>query len=236
MISVVLPTYNERDNIARLIEELAAVLDTPFECIVVDDDSPDGTAEVVVNLSKRIPGVVRLICRKNERGLTSAIQRGIDESLGEIIVWMDCDLSMPPAKIPELVHPIISGHYDVSVGSRFVRGGQACYEASNGLAVFVQKCATRLLNSMLRLFSGAKFCDWTSGFIAIRREVIVNRRLRGDYGEYFIHLMKELLREQRRIIEIPYENVPRRYGQSKTASSFYGLVRKGLKYVVALMS
>ena len=106
-ISVILPAYNERENIIPLIERTLKAIPQEKEIIVIDDNSPDGTFEVVADFCKINP-IVRLINRKNERGLCSAVQRGINEATGDIIVWMDCDLSMPPEKIPDLIDKIIN--------------------------------------------------------------------------------------------------------------------------------
>src|ERR1700686_5522336 len=100
-VSVALPTFDERDNIGPLIEAIQAALPSP-EIVVVDDNSPDGTWQIVQDLAAHGTGV-RLVRRTSERGLTSAIQRGIDESRGEVVFWMNCDFSMPPESMPLLL-------------------------------------------------------------------------------------------------------------------------------------
>ncbi len=97
-----MPTFNEAGNIEELILRVTKVLKKDFEIIVVDDNSPDGTAKAVKKLQKGKP-FLRLVVRKNERGLPSAIRKGIDEAKGEIVSWFDCDLSMPPEKLPEMI-------------------------------------------------------------------------------------------------------------------------------------
>src|SRR4029077_373020 len=94
------------------------------EIVVVDDHSPDGTSGLIQNLiaTGSVPGL-RLETRLTDRGLTKSIQHGIDVAKGEIIVWLDCDFSMPPPMIPLLLTKIDEG-YDIAVGSRFVDGGK----------------------------------------------------------------------------------------------------------------
>jgi dolichol-phosphate mannosyltransferase len=75
------------------------------------------------------------------------------------------------------------------------------------------------------------FRDWTSGFIAVRADVVKTIKLKGDYGEYFIKLMYTLLRDGHRVLEIPYHLVPRRFGESKTATNLIGFIRRGVKYI-----
>ena len=122
-ISVILPTYNEKDNIGLLIDEINSYLsNNQIEIIVVDDNSPDGTSKIVEEKQKTNPNI-QLLCRENKKGLTSALNDGIAKSTGEILVWMDCDFQMPPSIVPELVEKIGDG-YDVAVGSRYVNGGK----------------------------------------------------------------------------------------------------------------
>ena len=234
LVSVVLPTYNERENIAPLIRELHHALHCEVETLVVDDASPDGTAQVVEHLSREIRGV-RLI-RRSQRGLTGAIQTGIDAACGEVVVWMDCDFSMPPTKVPELVAEVLQRGADAAIGSRFTHGGSVSSGGNDGLLVRLQKVLTRRLNRAAALLTSSDLRDWTSGFIAIRAPLIKQIRLHGDYGEYFITLMAELVHRGAHCVELPYRCVPRRHGESKTASHPLGFLRLGTRYLRALLA
>ena len=116
-VSVVLPTYCEKDNIVPLIHGLHENIAAPLEIIVVDDASPDGTADVVAALAD--PDV-KLIRRK-ARGLAAAFNRGIIESTGNIICWMDADTCMPPEVLRQMVDKL--DEYDIAIGSRYGSGG-----------------------------------------------------------------------------------------------------------------
>ncbi len=143
-ISIVLPTYNERDNIIPLIERtLTALSDYELEIVVVDDDSPDGTWQIVAAKGETDPRV-RLIHRTDERGLTSAIQRGITEARGDWVGWMDCDLSMPPEDLPKLAAALEAGA-DMAIGSRYVPGGADVAHSLIGRAF------SRVINQCCRL-------------------------------------------------------------------------------------
>ena len=234
LVSIILPTYNERGNIIRLINSLNSLLDIPAELLVVDDNSPDGTADEVNKLSCQMPNL-HLILRTNERGLTSAIQRGIDESLGEVVVWMDCDFSMPPETVVELVSQILRNQMDAAIGSKYVSEGS--YEIAEG-ALFLTKLNTYLsliLNWIARKIAGVEFHDWTSGFIAIRSEIIKHLRLEGEYGEYFINLMTNVITMNLRYIEVPYIYLPRQYGNSKTTDYALRYIIRGLRYLPAVI-
>ena len=118
-ISIVLATFNERENIAETIRSIFENLGDSAEVIVVDDDSPDQTWRLVEDL--RHPRV-KLIRRVGTRGLASAFNRGILESRGAVVGWMDADMCMPPPMLPGMVG--LLDQYDVVVGSRYAPGGK----------------------------------------------------------------------------------------------------------------
>lgn len=221
-VSVVLPTYNERDNIGPLIQTLLAHVREPVEVWVVDDDSPDGTWQVVQALVEGDPRV-HLLRRVGERGLTSAIAAGIAASRGEVVVWMDCDFSMPPEAVPRLVAALEGA--DVAVGSRYVRGGQDVGHS------WMARAFSWAINRFASLLLGWGVRDYTSGFIAARREVLERIPLRGDYGEYCIDLLYRAQRAGYRVVEIPYTCTERVSGESKTGSSVLDYLRRGWKYI-----
>ena len=233
LVSVILPTYNEAGNIISLIETIhrnISHVSLLHEIIVVDDNSPDGTSQLVQGLidSGRIPRV-RLETRMHDRGLTKSIWRGIELAEGDTVVWLDCDFSMPPEKIPVLLSKIKEG-YDIAVGSRFVPGGRIKHGVGteeSRLTVFLSV----LLNAVLRLTLCWRFTDFTSGFIAIRRDVFKDIRLKGDYGEYFIDLIERAILLKYSFVEIPYVCEPRREGKSKTAPTLKDLFSRGVKYL-----
>jgi dolichol-phosphate mannosyltransferase len=225
-VSVVLPTYNEKDNIVTLIKEIKTHLNSNVEIIVVDDDSPDLTWQIVEDLKD---DNVKLLRRMNEQCLTTAIWDGISAASGEVVVWMDTDLSMPPEKIPDLLKKIDEG-YDVSVGSRYVHnGGTVIIEESQDS--MLSAVSSFVLNIFLQKLLGLPFKDYTSGFSAARRSVFDDIKLRGDYGEYFIDLIYNVIKKGYKVIEIPYILQARKYGVSKTGSNFFQLSKRGLKYV-----
>jgi dolichol-phosphate mannosyltransferase len=238
LVCTVLPTYNERENIVPLIERLLASATPPYMVLVVDDNSPDGTWKAVEELQSHYntPEETRvaLLRRTDERGLTSAIRRGIHEAIhtygAGIVTWMDCDLSMPPEDVPRLVRALADENADVAVASRWVSGGA---DVAHGL---MARTLSWIINHYAILLLGNQIHDYTSGFIAARAPVLDALPLRGDYGEYCIDFLGRAERGGYRLVEVPYICVPRTFGESKTGINLWDYLFKGRKYVVTIWS
>lgn len=192
----------------------------------MDDDSPDGTWQLV---ARKADGDrrVRLIHRRGESGLTSAINRGIREARGEWIGWMDCDMSMPPEQWPQLADTLAQGA-DMAVGSRYVPGGGDVAHSLTG------RLFSRIINLWAGLMLSWSIKDYTSGFILGRRAVFDRIELRGDYGEYCIDMLYRARQAGFVIQELPYLCVPREAGESKTATNVWGYLSRGLNYVTTI--
>jgi dolichol-phosphate mannosyltransferase len=209
MISIVSPTYNESENIRLLIERISQVMSgRKYEIIVVDDNSSDGTVEIVKELSKKYP--VKVLVRNGKLGLASAILTGFEHAKGNIIGVIDADLQHPPEYLLEFVKAIEKGGYDIVFGSRYTDGG--------GIDGWTRK---RLLTSKVAillakpLVKGVK--DPMSGFFFLKRSVIEGVRL--NPTGYKLGL--EILVKGRygRLKEVPYTFKRRRNGASKLNGS-----------------
>lgn len=231
LVSIILPTYNEAENILPLIRLINKTVKNKHEIVVVDDNSPDGTSKIVQNFARKKGKNIKLITRIKNRGLTNSLKDGIKFSKGETIVWMDSDLSMPPAVIKKLLNKIEKG-YDIAVGSRFVKGGGFKIDKSqknkdSPIAIIL----SRLMNFAIQILLGGNFRDYTSGFIAAKRKVFDKVTLRGDYGEYFIDLIYKALAFKFKITEVGYICLPRERGVSKTGQNLWQYLRRGIKYI-----
>jgi len=199
-VSVVVPTFNEAENIGLLVERLRAVL-PGVEVVVVDDGSPDGTAEVASSL----PGVV-VIRRPRKLGLGSAVREGARRASADIVVVMDADLQHPPEVVPRLVEALAKCGADVAVASRYMEGGYAVWGSPVRLAVSrLSALAVRLLIPGVR---GVR--DPLSGFFACRRGLLLTSAEPG-----YKVLLDLLTRRRLRVVEVPYVFEPRRRGASK---------------------
>ena len=230
-VSVILPTYNEADNIVPLITDILSVLSHyPLSLIVVDDHSPDHTQTRVQRaIRKNKWKKVRVIVRMKNRGLTNSIREGIEHATGDIIVWMDCDFSHPPTLLPKLVGSVEKG-YDLAVGSRFIPFGKQKTAGMRGRDSMTAVFLSTLLNKMLRFLFHTDFHDYTSGFIAVRQGVVRALPLRGNYGEYFIDFMVRAIAQKYSVLEIPYVSPSRRFGESKTGTSITAFLLHGMRY------
>lgn len=226
MLSIILPTYNERENVTPLVEAIFRAVPEPLELLIVDDDSPDHTWEVVQNLEKRFKEV-RLVRRTEKKGLTAALNEGLSLSRGEKLLWMDADFSMPPEAIPRLTACL--AQYPIVIGSRYIEGGK------DARGAFLPVLLSRWFNSLARCLLG-DVKDYTSGFVAARREVLEKIGLSGTHGEYCIRFLYQAKRAGYAIHEIPYECRPRGIGHSKTFASPQQALWHGKDYLWTLFS
>ena len=229
-VSVIMPTLNEAGNITSLIrctvEAIQKAGIDEIEIIVVDDDSPDRTWEIASQMACP-PAHIEVIRRMKDHGLTASISAGIKAATHAVIVWLDCDFSHPPERIPQMLYMLDQG-FDVAVNSRYVVGGG---EDRSGEWGSMQMFLSLSLNWFTRFFLDASFADYTSGFVAVRRAVLQEIPLRGDYGEYFVDFIFRTLRKKFRVCELPYKAMPRKSGESKTGTNLVQYLQRGRKYV-----
>lgn len=203
MISIVIPTYNEATSVPLLAERLAAALGgRDWELVIVDDGSPDGTADIAAALAPRIP--VRVVRRAGKSGLASAVMAGFREARGDLLVVMDADLSHPAEVVPALIDAVVGGA-DLAVGSRYVKGGGTVDWPLRRR--IVSRVACLLGNALVPVR------DATSGFFALRRSAIEGVRL----NAIGFKIGFEVIARGRyaKIVEVPYTFRDREHGASK---------------------
>jgi dolichol-phosphate mannosyltransferase len=208
--SVILPTYNEADNIVGLVEEILAHFppDVEPEILIVDDDSPDKTCEVAKK-AFATNRTVRVILRTKDRGFAESIRTGIEHATGEFIIVMDTDFTHDPVEIPRLLH--IARVYDIVSGSRFCAGGNM-QDKKHYLASLAY-------NWLLRALLHTQLQDNLGGYFVMKRDKILSLpldRIFYGYGEYFFRLLYFAQRRGLKVIEIPAVYRLRTYGASKS--------------------
>ena len=205
---VVIPTYNERDNIPPLVERL--LRHGGVRVLVVDDNSPDGTGGVADALvSER----VAVLHRSANRGFGRSYLDGIAYALGtpaDVICQMDADFSHDPDRLPDLIAATQGA--DLSIGSRYVEGGGIVNWPAR------RRALSRFANAYVRALTGLRAHDCTSGYRCWRREALATlplNRFVSDGYSFLVEMLYAAARQGRQIAEVPITYVERREGQSK---------------------
>jgi dolichol-phosphate mannosyltransferase len=215
-VSIIIPTYNESQNILQVLKSIEEHIpgNMMAQAIVVDDNSPDGTAKIVEdylqNVKKIANYTIDVIHRKTKEGLSSAILKGIQYATGNTIVVMDSDLSHPPSLLPRMLDALKHPKCDIVVASRYVRGGSI--DGWTMRRKLISKIATLIAKRGL----GIKTKDPMSGFFAFKKQIIDG--LKFDAIGYKMLLEILVKAKNVNVLEIPYTFTNRQLGASKLDS------------------
>jgi dolichol-phosphate mannosyltransferase len=210
---VVLSTYNEKENLSKLVPVIETVFESnkiSGEIVVVDDNSPDGTSDVVRELAVKY-GNIRLLWRHAKLGPGSSHADGYKFARGNIVVGMDTDFSHDPHDIPKFIEKIYEG-FDLVVASRYIRGGH--YEV-NSFQTWKKSLASKFGNLLIRYLSRVPVHDFTTSLRAVRREVIQNVETESSGNSFFMEFVVKAHRKGYKIAEIPIVFKDRVIGKSK---------------------
>ena len=217
-LSMIVPTFNEEQTIERVIARvLATKFPAELELILVDDHSTDRTMAIERRLCERARGVsVKVIRSRTRRGKSACIRRGLKHATGDIVIVQDGDLEYDPRDIPKLLGPILDGHAQVSLGSRFL--GRWWPRGMGWLSFLANRFLTWLTN---RLY-GLRLTDVETCYKAIRRDQLRQLRFRGHRFEFDLELVAQLARRGARLAERPisYSGRTRREGKKVRARDF----------------
>ena len=161
-LSIVIPCYNEKNNIHAIVEKVLAAPIENKEVIIVDDQSKDGTGEILDN--EIAPMVSKVIHHEANQGKGGALRTGFREATGDIVIIQDADLEYDPDEYPLVVMPIVNGECDVCYGSRFLKQAAKGYKAN--------QLANRFLTKLSNLFTHLKITDMETCYKCFRREII----------------------------------------------------------------
>ena len=231
-ISIIIPTYNESQNILQILKSIKDNLPKNFvtQAIVVDDNSPDGTGKLVEdylkNIKKMADYTIEIIHRKAKEGLGSAILKGIQHAKGDTIVVMDCDFSHPPQIIPKLIESIKKYQYDIVVASRYIKGGKI-----QGWSL-KRKTMSKFATLIAKKGLGIDTHDPMSGFFAFKRNIIKGLNIDAIGYKFLLEILVKT--KNVNIKEIPYTFQNRELGSSKlsirTIFDYYRSVWKLYRY------
>ncbi len=220
-VLVIIPTYNEIENIEKMLHTVMALPDG-FDVLVIDDGSPDGTADAVRNVSAEYPGRINLECRTGKLGLGTAYIHGFKWALKrgyDFIIEMDADFSHNPNDLTKLYHECKDRDADLSIGSRYVSGVNVVnWPMGRVLMSYFASAYVRIVTRMpLR--------DSTAGFVCYRRRVLETLDLdKIEFKGYAfqIEMKFKTWKKKFKVVEIPIVFVNRQLGTSKMNSSIFG--------------
>lgn len=214
MISIILPTYNERENIGKIVRDIFGTVEDDVEVIIVDDNSPDGTGLIAEELAKKYN--LRIIHRPRRLGLSPAVVEGLKVAKGGIVGVMDADLSHPPNLIPQMINLLKKDVADIVIGSRYSTGGSV--ETWSLFRRLVSKFATSLAKCLVDIK------DPMSGFFFMKKDVIKNSSLNSKGYKILLEVLVKGSYDK--IVEFPYTFRGRGIGKSKLNAKEY------LKYLI----
>lgn len=211
---IIIPTYNEKDNISELIRRLNDVRKKlKFDVLFIDDNSPDGTSSEIQKYMKNY-NWLSLIVRIDERGLGTALKRGYSEAINKgynMLIQMDGDLQHPPEIIPNLIRKLVEG-YDVVIASRYIQGG-----GTSGWNI-IRRIISKVANAYTRAMLNLNVRDLTTGYRAFNKKalkILINHNFISKGYSLQVETLYVLYKAGLKICEVPFTFVKREKGTSK---------------------
>ncbi|TVR42542.1 MAG: polyprenol monophosphomannose synthase [Cryomorphaceae bacterium] len=217
---VIIPTYNEKENVERMLRKVFS-LEKAFHVLVVDDGSPDGTADIVRKLQSEFANSLHLLERKGKQGLGTAYIAGFRWALErqyDFVFEMDCDFSHNPNDLLRLYDACSNGGADVAVGSRYVSGGKVANWPMGRILM------SYFASLYVRMILWINIKDTTAGFKCYRRKVLENiglDQVRFVGYAFQIEMKYRAIRKNFTVVEVPITFVDRQFGKSKMSTHIF---------------
>ena len=204
-LSVIIPVYNEAKNIEEILNRVQTQ-QLANEIIIVDDNSQDGTRDILKRLDRKEN--IRVILQEKNQGKGAAVVAGMKAAKGDVLLIQDADLEYDPRDYPALLQPIKEGLADVVYGSRFLG-------AAHRVAMFWHQVANKLLTFLTNILYDSILTDMETGYKVFRREVIENMIIRSKRFNFEPEFTAKILKRKYRIFEVPITFNPRDYSDGK---------------------
>jgi glycosyltransferase involved in cell wall biosynthesis len=204
-LSIIIPVYNEVNSIAEILRRVEKTK-LPWEIVVVDDGSKDGTRDILAGLDGKAG--VRVILHEKNQGKGAAVRTGIQNARGDILLIQDADLEYDPRDYPALLKPIEEGIADVVYGSRFLG-------APHRAILFWNMVANKMLTLMTNILYNNILTDMETGYKVFRREVVADLKLRANRFDFEPEFTAKVLKRHVRVFEVPITFNPREYSEGK---------------------
>ncbi len=204
-LTVVIPVYNEAQNIREIVKRVQAAR-LAKEIIIVDDASRDGTRDILKKMNGKRK--IRVILHEKNKGKGAAVVTGLNAAKGDVVLIQDADLEYDPRDYPALLQPIREGVADVVYGSRFLGG-------PHRVTMFWHLVANKLLTLMTNILYNTILTDMETGYKVFRRKVIEDMDIRAKRFDFEPEFTAKVLKRNYRIFEVPISFNPRDYSQGK---------------------
>ena len=227
-LSIIIPAYNEKETIRRVIDSVMAVpMTLSRELIIVDDCSKDGTREILQELSPPAGATLKILMHDRNQGKGAAIRTGLEHVTGDIVLVQDADLEYDPSDFPALLEPILTGRADVVFGNRF-HGG------SHRVLYFWHYQANLFLTTLCNMITNLNLSDMEVGYKVFRSEFLKKVKLTANRFGFEPEITIKVARQRCRIYEVPISYHGRTYEEGKKitwkdgVAALYFLVRFGI--------